>query len=548
MSKKDWLVERLTGSKKGSPRWVELATALEEYWNTNFFADLKELEDSKNIFTANSKQLDRIVAEQGDFFDVALPIDDSGKRLGIAWRREEIHKKNTIFPINSILNRNFNGLPATWQPIYAPVTGEYDRFHLYTEYELNLLERNLDDYWLTSRGRLLVDLNHMKKIGMSKDEFLLIARREIERVRPTHIVYDGELFILTIEFDYQPLKSGFNRITSSKLGSRYDYLLTSRFDEQPADMPWLDESPLGLSKDRTIREPQAEFEKFGGKPWSLDLFVDLGDRQVPIAGVEGDILAAVKTLSYASKAVAMALSESKVTAGVTDVVKSIHMGYNLHNQFDDFPADVIPTDEPIHASSKTTTRAAVAAFNLGCTWSLDQFVDLGGRQVPVAGIEGDELPPLQRISSTSKGIQVRVKKFAADNQRVKQYTKHLSFDLAPKFDDYPADSMGTDRPIYAVDSLATKKAALVLKRLTASTRSTTKSTSSADVKKGSAASKTSIVKSNTADFDSVPAQSKRAVDKPKHEVKPLKNINSNSELGFDEIPTDFAPLDTPLWT
>lgn len=491
MSKKDWLVERLTGSKKGSPRWVELAAALEEYWNDHFFDDLQELENSKNIFTANSNQLDRIVSEQGDFFDVALPIDDSGKRLGIAWRREEIHKKNTSFPINSVLNRNFNGLPATWQNVYAPVTGEYDRLSLYTEYELKLLDRNLDDYWLTSRGRLLVDLNHMKKIGMSKDEFLLVARREIERVRPTHIVYDGELFILTVEFDYQPLKTGFNRQTLKPLGSRYDYFLTSRFDEQAADVPCLDESPLGLSKDRTTREPIAEFKNFDGQPWSLDLTVDLGDRQVPIAGVEGDVLSSVRSIKSTSKVVAIALNKNSTTAGVTEIIKNIMLGYDLSYQFDGHPADIVPVDDPIHALSKTTMRTAVAAFQLGCKWSLGQVIDLGDRQIPVTGIDGDKLTPLQQTKMHSKGITVRLKKSTSTCTSTNAYSKYMNFDLAPAFDDFPSDSIGTDRPIHWVS---------------------------------------------------------KSVAKPEHEVRALAVINDNPMLGFDEIPADFAPLDTPLWT
>ena len=461
MANKDWLIERLTDSKKGSPRWVELAAALEEYWDTHFFDGLQELENSRNLFTASSEQLDRIISEHGDFFDVELPIDDSGKRLGIAWRREEIHKKNTDFPITSVLNRNFNGLRATWQHVYAPVTGEYDRLHLYTEHELKLLERNLDDYWFTSRGRLLVDLSDVRKAGMTKDEFLLVAHREIERVRPTHIVYDGEYFILSIDFKYQSLGNGAKRETLNKLGAPYDYRLTASFDIQPADMPWLDDSPLGLTKERSLREPQTTFESD------------------------------TNTLSFSSQSVELALSGNSIEWGATEVTNCNLMSYDLRYQFDEWGADTVSLDSPIHEVNRTTTRkSAIAAFELGCTWSLDQFVETEAGDVPIQGVEGDSLPPYMQLNTNITRLSIRVKALSCDATSNTTGSHYMMFDLTKHFDEHPADEVQIDEPICAMN------------------------------------------------ID---------VSKQPHEVGALTVINDTPELGFDELPADFAPLDTPLW-
>lgn len=228
-----WLVERLTKSKQGSPQWVALAEALEEYWDTHFFNELQTFEDSKNIFTASEDHLNQKIAEFGDYFDTALPLDTSGKRLSISWQRANIHEKDTIVPFVNSLSVNFAGLGVTWEPLYSNKSQPYARDNLFTEQEVQIKKWDLNDFWMTSRGKIAVDLTHLHKLGMAKETFIAIAKREIERLRPAHIVYDGELFILTINFDYAPLSYHVERQTVGEKGGSMVYRLTASFDDRP---------------------------------------------------------------------------------------------------------------------------------------------------------------------------------------------------------------------------------------------------------------------------------------------------------------------------
>ena len=278
----NWLVERLTDNKKGSARWVELAQALEEYWETHFFDDLQVFEDSHNIFTASPEDLNKRIAELGDFFDVALPIDESSKRLGVLWRKEEIRQKDTALLVESLLTRNFNGIPARWERVWAP-NGVYDRQHLYSTFELDVLNKNKNDYWLTSRGKLLVDLGHLHRIGMTRSDFVAIARREIERVRPTHIVYDGEVFLLTVEFHHPPLVlANLPQLTAPTLGAKYRYSLVDRFDEVATDVYPLDITPMGaIRHQRNLTSPEmTQLTTINPNPWLA--FDDIPSDVVPL--------------------------------------------------------------------------------------------------------------------------------------------------------------------------------------------------------------------------------------------------------------------------
>ena len=201
-----WLVKRLTKERKESPVWYELADVLEEFWDTYFAPEADRLADAKSLFTASEEDINRRLAELGDFFDVHLPLADSSKPLALAWRKIEVHDKDAASIIDSILDRNFPELHARWEVMYCPLDAEYRYENLYSQTEIEIsrgaLDQDLDNYMMTSRGRLWIDYRQMQVVypHLTKEEFLAVVRSEISKVKPTHIVYDGELFLLYIDW------------------------------------------------------------------------------------------------------------------------------------------------------------------------------------------------------------------------------------------------------------------------------------------------------------------------------------------------------------
>ncbi|CCO46641.1 hypothetical protein VIBNISOn1_1840024 [Vibrio nigripulchritudo SOn1] len=200
-----WLVERLTKSKQRSLQWIALAEALEELWDSSCFGEIQSFKNNRNIFTADDESLDKRIGELGDYFNTEIPIDISSKRLAVAWQRSDIHEKNTITPFLNSLYRSFTGLEIEWLPLYCEIGKPYIKSNLLTERGIEQNQGDVSQYWLTSRGKINVDVTHLRKFGLTREEFKTVVRREISRYRPTHIVYDGEQFILTIDFDYSPL-------------------------------------------------------------------------------------------------------------------------------------------------------------------------------------------------------------------------------------------------------------------------------------------------------------------------------------------------------
>ena len=210
------MVNRLAGSKKNTQRWIELAEALEEFWDSYYLPNVEQLEDARSLFTASPADLDLRLQDMGDFFDVTLPVSEDSKPLAVVFRRDEIRYKDTALPITSIIKRNFKGLDTDWLPLFTRKDGVYSEGKLYTEQELNDRGEDLDDYYMTSRGTLWVDEGHLRRTEYTRNEFSAITRNEIEKVRPVHIVFGGIMFVLTIRFDMKPSSFSSTPITTKR--------------------------------------------------------------------------------------------------------------------------------------------------------------------------------------------------------------------------------------------------------------------------------------------------------------------------------------------
>ncbi|EKQ3696063.1 hypothetical protein QRC94_003768 [Vibrio vulnificus] len=241
-----WLTHRLTESKKKSPQWVGLAQSLETYWNENFYPQLIEYQNGQNIFTASPSYLKLRMNEFGDYFNSRFPMDEPSKRLTIAWKRSDIHKKSFVTPLIRSLKNSFLGIDVEWDPILADASKDYGADSLIPMSEANFAKSTLQ-LWLTSRGQLLIDEKFFRYSKMSTHEFVELARAEVLKLKPLHIVYEGEVFFLKITWSAKASEIGVLEGTLKSLPQNYTFTLWDRFDVIMADETNLDNVPFGAN-------------------------------------------------------------------------------------------------------------------------------------------------------------------------------------------------------------------------------------------------------------------------------------------------------------
>lgn len=229
----NWLQKRLSGSQKKSERYVKLAEALEQYWEENFDPLFQDMVNSRSIYTASEEDLAKKIAELGDRFTADYPTGYD-KPLALAWRRNEIKRKNTSFLLTNSFRRNFENLEVRWAPLWAaknlPYGSEFKLDDELTEVEKNSL------YFLTSRGNLFVNVGQIYALKIKKSDFLIYAERIVYKSKPEHIVYDGPVFYLDLPVDFN---MDFTFTAESKRTIAL-YVMGYRFDDIAADIQRLD--------------------------------------------------------------------------------------------------------------------------------------------------------------------------------------------------------------------------------------------------------------------------------------------------------------------
>ena len=183
----DWLKKRLSPVKRDTPRWMQLAEAMQEFWEENFDPDLDRMKRAKSIYTADPVDLQREIGELGDFFQALPKAEDLA--IAVAWRKLELLFKDTEFIITSTFSRKFLGLDVVWMPLWAKKTDAYgDAF--YPEDEVP----DFSDYYLTSRGRLKADIDEMTARGISIDDFVAHVDARMDTIKPLHIIYEKVVY------------------------------------------------------------------------------------------------------------------------------------------------------------------------------------------------------------------------------------------------------------------------------------------------------------------------------------------------------------------
>ncbi|MEB5557053.1 hypothetical protein GOP97_14890 [Vibrio cholerae] len=249
----NWLKVRLTSSKKNSPVWVGLAESLESFWGENFYPLLTEYQKGQNIFTASPDYLNLRMNEFGDYFNSRFPMDEPSKRLSIAWKRSDIHRKSFVSPLIRSLKNSFLGIDVEWDPILSNAEMEYGENSFVPQSEANFSKSN-QPLWMTSRGRLLIDEKFFRYSKMSTHEFVELARAEVLKLKPLNIVYEGEVFFLKITWSAKASEIGVLEGTLKSLPQNYTFTLWDRFDVISADETNLDNVPFGANITHSIND------------------------------------------------------------------------------------------------------------------------------------------------------------------------------------------------------------------------------------------------------------------------------------------------------
>lgn len=177
----DWLVKRLTPCKRVTARWVDLARAIQTFWESNFDGELDTCSRLNSIYTADLAGKRRIVAELGDYFqagdaEISIP-------LLVAVRKLELAMKDTDYLIRAAIQRKESTLSdadqVKWLPLWALESdGAYGtQFH----HEGIGIP---DGAYLTSRGILWTTRAQMIQEDLDIDML-------VRTIKPLHITYDG---------------------------------------------------------------------------------------------------------------------------------------------------------------------------------------------------------------------------------------------------------------------------------------------------------------------------------------------------------------------
>lgn len=210
--KTGWLKRRLTPAKQASEMYSSLADIIQALFEQVVEPILTRSSNRKSFFTMDDEDLDIKIQELGQFFTIRTS-DASSKPMLLQQRLDEIHFKGTSRPITQTFYREFNGIPITWQPLFAPVdTSAYPYgTQLIAENNLESVGDAFGDLFLTSRGVISVSIIDLQKLillyGATKttEELTEIAltkfKQVVQPLLPLHIVFDGMQLLLRIQVD-----------------------------------------------------------------------------------------------------------------------------------------------------------------------------------------------------------------------------------------------------------------------------------------------------------------------------------------------------------
>lgn len=189
----NWLSSMLTKAKQKSSMWLTLADTIQASFDDELSIVVDTITRNRSVMTMSVEEVKRKQESLGHFFSV-LDAPDVEKGLTLLHRLDQIHLKATEFPIKDMVKRNFDGLEMDWSPVYAPINQEEfpygTRFIAQTEFD-NLDASSKEQYFMTSRGRMILNLNKYLPPKEEMDKIYNTIFETIIPLIPLDIVFDG---------------------------------------------------------------------------------------------------------------------------------------------------------------------------------------------------------------------------------------------------------------------------------------------------------------------------------------------------------------------
>ncbi|MBF0121710.1 MAG: hypothetical protein HQK79_23010 [Desulfobacterales bacterium] len=113
----NWLAKRLSPVKKETKRWIALAKAIEQYWETYFDPELTCAKNLISIYMADEEGQEKLLREMAEYYDENLPKED--RPILLALRKLELMQKDMVVPLNACMKRACPNVKAEWKPLQS---------------------------------------------------------------------------------------------------------------------------------------------------------------------------------------------------------------------------------------------------------------------------------------------------------------------------------------------------------------------------------------------------------------------------------------------
>lgn len=188
---------KLVTSLKESTAWTEFAAALQDLNEQALEPTLVRLKGMTSVFTMHVDDLQVRFDELGAVFSVG-ETEAEDIPLLLQQRTDEMHYKGYEYPLLKTFEREFLGVPLSWQPLYAPK--DQQAYPYGSKYLLlrDITENELDpaDYFKTMRGVIHAELDQVDSNFASLDQFEQLLERVVVPLIPTHIAFSGKQYSL----------------------------------------------------------------------------------------------------------------------------------------------------------------------------------------------------------------------------------------------------------------------------------------------------------------------------------------------------------------
>ena len=369
----NWLIKRLSPKRSENPRWVQMAEAIQEFWDENFEPSIEQYENLRSIFTADEEGIDQRLSELGSKFEVALPILPTSKAVAYAMRGYEIHRKDRRISIEQILQRDFKGAVVRWLPLYA-VIGESYGTRFLTDIEASEAGFTDSELYLTNRGKTLVNAPAAHDSGYSNSDIQDAVDRKLVEIKPLHIVYEGVQFISIFIGTVDP----------TNIINPYNFII----QKHPIDANTIESIALKKSGEKLFT---VNLDKELSKNlWRMDMGWWINGDYRRREGVEGDEIGLISNL--ASDSFRRSIIDGETTKKFEEWLKSI----SKH---------ILAVPQAVFASSPVIIKShpvSIGSELISNPWRMDMGWLISGKFRMLPGNEGDVAGVINKLGDDSK--------------------------------------------------------------------------------------------------------------------------------------------------